>query len=158
MCYLWDKQLNSTSTTSWKNNTDKFNMWSAYQRTLFLRTDTRKENVEMTDFLHGRSIRFMNFRKSIKMSSSNTCRDCSTNEDSAYHKLFECHIFDCDERHQMLSLASNEDEVYSIFEMEVVFSNDPCIREYFKKLIQKICQISKYDSQEEFRKLSTTHT
>ena len=57
------------------------------------RCERRKNNVHYLDFIHGRTCRFMNFRKTVGISTTDICVDYNLGVDSASHKLFECQTF-----------------------------------------------------------------
>ena len=83
---IWDQQLNAESANVIKGRQITADMGNTYP--ILLRTETRRVQVLGLDFLPGRSARFMNFRKSVKFSSSAICLDCSDEVDSNLHKLF----------------------------------------------------------------------
>ena len=64
---------------------------------LFCRNESRLDNTNMADFLHGRCLRFQNFALSVlKTDKSNQvpwCHECCSAPDSVYHKVFECENF-----------------------------------------------------------------
>ena len=61
----------------------------------------------MSEFIHGHSLRFANFRKSIGIDESDVCENCNIMADSPEHQLFECPTFNCPERAELLHLMGN---------------------------------------------------
>ena len=117
-----------------------------YHQPLFRRTDHREENCYITDFLHGRCLRFRNFEKTIKGDCDSTCQDCLLQEDSSYHKLFECHVFCCEERSHILSLVNNTD-LQKNYHLQILFTDNKDIRQSFVKLVNYICRTSQHGDQ-----------
>jgi len=70
---------------------------------LFPRGSTRECNTHISEFIHGHSLRFGNFRKSVRKSNTDDCQYCMVVADSVEHQLFECPIFECEERQLLLS-------------------------------------------------------
>ena len=74
---------------------------------LFPRHSTRAENTHVSEFIHGHSLRFANFKKSIGIQGSDICQNCNNMADSPEHQLFECTAFHCPERDQLLEILGN---------------------------------------------------
>ena len=74
---------------------------------LFPKCSTREENTLTAEFLHGHSLRFRNFKLSVGEDDCDICECCEEMADSVEHQLFECPLFDCDERHQLLTCLGN---------------------------------------------------
>ena len=56
---------------------------------LFPRGSSRECNTHISEFVHGHSLRFGNFRKSVRKSFTDQCNFCCEIADSAEHQLFE---------------------------------------------------------------------
>ena len=69
---------------------------------LFLRQDKRIENTHLADFLNGHCIRFQDFAfsylKADKSRHVPMCLECCQYPDSVQHKVFECSLFDTEDR------------------------------------------------------------
>ena len=122
--YLWDRELNSDSTLIVKHRDITTKMYVTISTPFLLRAESRKNQVHFLDFLHGRSARFRNFKKSVKLTSSDICGDCSVARDSNIHKLFQCPQFSGPEREEFIeSIGGEEDH----FEEQVLFAEDVAI-------------------------------
>ena len=75
-----------------------------HHKQLFPRGSFRDENTSVAEFIHGHSLRFGNFRKTIKIEDSDICEYCNEMADSPQHQLFECPAFECPERKELLLL------------------------------------------------------
>ena len=117
-------------------------MYVTISAPFLVRTESRKNQVHFLDFLHGCYACFRNFKKSVKLSSSDTCGDGSITRDSNIHKLFHCPRFSGPEREEFIgSIGGEEDQ----FEEQVLFAEGMCIRDSFKKIVMRICELSDYE-------------
>ena len=62
------------------------------------RWESRDDQAQYLDFIHGRSARFQNFRKLVKLTNIHTCLDCNLAEDSHIDKLLDCDALSGPER------------------------------------------------------------
>ena len=131
---LWDNQLHLDS--GLRNRHVTTVMAQTLLKPFFNRWESRDVQVQYLDFLHGRSARFQNFSKSVKLTTSQICLDCNNVEDSHLHKLFECAAFSGPERDCFVQ--SIEGRV-DIFEELVLFSEDPSQKPAYKALVKFIC-------------------
>ena len=136
---IWDQQLNAESANVIKGRQITTDMGNTILKPFLLRTETRKDQVLGLDFLHGRSARFMNFRKSVKLSSSAICLDCSGEVDSNLHKLFSCSKFHGLERDRFVGLLGG---CMDKFEELVLFTGKEGdkLRRSYKRLVRLICK------------------
>ena len=112
---------------------------------LFMRDDKRVDNTDMLDFLHGRCLRFKDFKSSInrdKDPKSMLCLDCNKSIDSPQHKLFVCEAFKCSERDILISQMATED--LAIYKLIVIFTSDQDMKSAFRNLVKAICSSSTF--------------
>jgi exonuclease III len=105
---------------------------------LFPRNSTRSENTYLAEFIHGHSIRFANFRKSIGMDESDICENCDTMVDSPEHQLFECETFHCPERDELLQLMDNNIADFNWKMITTEEGNTQHTTELFRKIVKFI--------------------
>ena len=143
--FIWDLQLNCDSSRLIKDREITTSMSTTILEPFLLRTETRQDQAHWLDFLHGRSARFMNFRRSVKLCTSSVCLDCSEHIDSNVHKLFTCSNFNGSERDEFVELLGGE---VDRFEELVLFSGKEGmdLRKAFKRLVRFICDVGhEYD-------------
>ena len=116
----------------------------AYKMPLLSRSDSRVNNTDLLDFIHGRSKRFQNFRKTVSNSiTSAICLDCKSEEDSPQHKLFYCPIFNGSQRDAFISEIDLE--YATDYKLKLLFSKEQSIRVSFRHLVKYICEKSEHD-------------
>ena len=104
--YLWNRYLRHQLP-------DKpINKWTSLG-CLTPRRSSRKMNSLVMDFLHGHSLRFGNFRKSVGDSESDKCLHCESGADSPEHQLFYCEHFDNPLRGDLLAVIDGESSDFS---------------------------------------------
>lgn len=131
---IWDRQLHLECGLS--NRQVKTDMAQTLLKPFLQRWESRDDQVQYKDFIHGRSARFQNFRKSVKLTTADTCLDCNTAVDSNIHKLFYCDAFSGIERDRFVqSITGNTDA----FEECVLFSDEAEHKVSYKSLVQYIC-------------------
>ena len=86
---------------------------------IFGHNSSRYADSRVLDFLHGSSVQFQNFCRSIKVSTSSLCIYCETEEDSPVHQLFYCYALEDRSRRELLSNVKEPEN----FTCEIVFSN-----------------------------------
>ena len=86
---------------------------------IFGHNTSRYADCRVLDFIHGSSIQFQNFCKSIKVSSSSTCIYCETEEDSPEHQLFHCYALEDITRRELLANIKNPKD----FCCEIMFND-----------------------------------
>jgi hypothetical protein len=86
---------------------------------IFGHNTSRYADCRVLDFIHGSSIQFQNFCKSIKASSSSTCIYCETEEDSPEHQLFHCYALEDTTRRELLTNIKNPKD----FCCEIMFND-----------------------------------
>ena len=121
---------------------------------ILFRSDTRLENTNLLDFLHGRCLRFKNFKGSIvkdKNVENMICLDCNEDIDSSLHKLFICKAFSGKNRDIILNTISHQNIISYV--PRVIFSSDQDLKNAFKKQVDFICASSKFDDEYRPRKL-----
>ena len=139
---------------------------------LFHRTDKRRENINLADFLHRRSLRFQDFTFSVLKADKSQhfpwCLECMALPDSPYHKIFECSSYQqCDSRRiltesiQHLETNFHLPLIFGIPENNTQFSNLATvtiqdilateqmedvnqIRDAFRTLVNFICEQSMF--------------
>ena len=140
--------------------------YQALKNPLFKRNESRIDNSNLADFLHGHCLRFQDFAYSVLKANKDIhtplCLDCSMKPDSVHHKLFDCSNFQSDSRinleasvgkletnyHLPLIFHTENDEnirrtTVSISEDTVTFSCNICVaREELKNQISIICDQS----------------
>ena len=110
---------------------------------LFSREDSRTENTNLLDFLHGRCLRFRAFKCSITNDTNEdnkTCLDCNKEVDSPSHKLFTCEAFEGKPRSVLISQIKAEH--IPIYLLKVIFSLDKETRDAFKDQVDFILSSS----------------
>lgn len=100
---LWWRRLKHThphlDTEHWGDSNYKF---------IFPRGSDRGENTRQVEFIHGHSLSFQNFSKTVGLSQTNDCILCNQAQtDSNSHQLFECIAFECEFRKELLNLMDN---------------------------------------------------
>ena len=136
--YFVDKQEVSTVSAAQFELVDTI---ITYKMPLLSRFDTREDNTNLLDFLHGRSLRFQNFKSSVGADViSNICLDCEREPDSPEHKLFFCPTFEGQDRATFLDEIDLE--YASDYKLAVCFSNNQGIRKEFRRLVRHICRSS----------------
>ena len=100
--HKWVDQIHSTfpeiQLKKWENLSTKL---------LFPKGSSRAENTLIAEFIHGHSLRFGNFRKSIGIDDCDLCEHCGVMADSPEHQLFECENLECTERQELLVLLNH---------------------------------------------------
>ena len=139
-CFLWNRRLNSETSKLFADTDIAADMNRVQEHPLVRRCEKRKDNIHYLDFIHGRSCRFMNFRKTVGRSVSNICEDCNVMVDSAYHKLFICPTFDGIFRQNFIDNIGDTD-----YRESVIFSLNIEVRRNYRYLVDHICQGSSYD-------------
>lgn len=113
---------------------------------IYRRQDTRTDNTNMLDFLHGRSLRFKRFKRSVKGTScSPLCLDCQSEEDTPLHKIFYCNAFENQHRTNLLEVIGAENT--TDFRLHFLFSTNGKMRRVLKKQIKYICDTSLNDDE-----------
>lgn len=150
---IWDKRIvNSSMEFFVKENEDEFLIHDQGEmvktcllthQPLFLRGDSRTDNTNMLDFLHGRCLRFKNFKSSVRKDRderSKLCLDCNKYVDSPIHKLFFCKAFEGEHRDCLIDrIIADHVPVYLL---KVLFSTDEDIKKAFKEQVMFICSSS----------------
>ena len=67
---------------------------------LFPRNSSRLVDTKMLSLIHGSNTDFKKFKRSIKKKGSPLCATCNSPDD-AYHRLYECPKFDCEQREHL---------------------------------------------------------
>ena len=81
----------------------KLKKWTGLpSKFLFPRNTLRSENTVIAEFIHGHSLRFQNFCKSVGISDSDICEICNKMADSPEHQLFECNELTNEYREELL--------------------------------------------------------
>ena len=113
-CYYSKDEINDYNSHQWKNQLLKTSPELSIQninrentKILFPKGSTREENTVVAEFIHGHSLRFRNFRKSVGEDNEDTCEFCEVMVDSPEHQLLECSTFECETRNTLLSLLGN---------------------------------------------------
>ena len=101
--FIWWKRIGHTHphlySKSWVGSNSKL---------IFPRGSHREDNTRHAEFIHGHSVSFQNFSKTVGRSKYDLCCFCNTNKaDSNAHQLFECPTFECDHRCNLLLLLDN---------------------------------------------------
>ena len=110
------------------------------QNPLFRRGETRENDTNVVDFLHGHGLRFEDFRNAVTSGTTvETCKDCTAFADSPEHKLFLCAAFSGEIRDQLISLL--DDDFYQ-YRVKIVFSKSEILRRTFRKMVEYICNNS----------------
>ena len=127
------------------------------------------ENTNLTDFLHGHSLRFQDFTYSVLKANKDVhvplCLECTTNPDSPHHQLFECPNLQSEARS---SLAMSIGSLETNFHLPIIFHtgisratnmtilengaiSPACsiceTRKDFKKLVQYVCEQSDFQDE-----------
>ena len=81
----------------------KLKKWTGLpSKFLFPRNTLRSENTVIAEFIHGHSLRFQNFCKSVGISDSDICEICNKMADSPEHQPFECNELANEYREELL--------------------------------------------------------
>ena len=181
-CMKWDSHLKENFTNIRKDDpfnleplqSDEYlfgfiNCLNLFKEPLFKRHDNRMENTNLTDFLHGHSLRFQDFTYSFLKANKNVhvplCLECTTSPDSPHHQLFECPNFQSEARS---SLAMSIGSLETNFHLPIIFHtgisratnmtilengaiSPACsiceTRKDFKKLVQYVCEQSDFQDE-----------
>ena len=145
LCHKWDGQLKAEECKLFKNDQIDIDSMSIMMKPFIRRFESRQSNVQYLDFIHGRSARFMDFRRKVGIANTTNayCIDCGIGRDSVKHKLFECNIFNGTLRDNFVNSIGNND-----YKSVILFSRDEQARQNFRILVDRICEISYYDYRE----------
>ena len=181
-CMKWDSHLKENFTNIRKDDpfnleplqSDEYlfgfiNCLNLFKEPLFKRHDKRMENTNLTDFLHGHSLRFQDFTYSVLKANKDVhvplCLECTTNPDSPHHQLFECPNLQSEARS---SLAMSIGSLETNFHLPIIFHtgisratnmtilengaiSPACsiceTRKDFKKLVQYVCEQSDFQDE-----------
>ena len=165
-CALWDKLIkedmkavtiedpyNLEEPHSKEELKQYINTHNVMQEPLFSRSDSRLDNTNMADFLHGRCLRFQNFAFSVlkadKSLHAPLCLECMQLPDSVHHKIFECSNFESEERSALLDEIGNLETNFHIplifglleenMDNELVFISPKESRKLFQRQVKNIC-------------------
>ena len=154
MCARWDRWITTNDT---EHFTGKWNVvaeqtmrslistHNAINKPLFLRNDTRTQNSNMLDFLHGHCLRFQDFRKTVKRGClHDKCLDCSEEIDSPTHKLFFCSPFSGTQRKALVTHLDLSNEELPLLKLKLLFSPTPGLRRAYKEMVSFICLSSQH--------------
>ena len=110
---------------------------------IFPQASIRLHNSMTAEFIHGHSLLFRNFQKTIRLINSDICEFCNLS-DSNTHKLFECSYFDCEHRHEILNIIKNN---IADFEWRIAVSSKNVdsrqLVHHFRSLVRFIIERSK---------------
>ena len=131
---------------------------------LFHRTESRLDNTQFADFLHGHSLCFQDFVHSYlkvdKRIHFSSCLECSTLADSSYHKIFECS--NINEISLRNTLSNSIGKLGTNFHLPIIFGEPvPSVKDLlenpqlclqtsinnitiFKKLVKYVCDNSNF--------------
>ena len=132
--FIWQQKLLN------KFPEHKIEAWEELNFKLFFpRGSTRLQNTHTSEFIHGHSLRFANFRKTLRLDNSDICKYCNNQVDSTEHQLFECTVFDCPERTELLQLMENNIADFSIKLLtSTIYQQSKRVIKLFLKLVTHI--------------------
>ena len=136
----WDRRLKADGSLLFKNDGINVDTLTSMGEPFIRRFERREQNVHYLDFLHGRSGRFMDFRKRVGLTDSDVCEDCGDLGDSVEHKLFSCINFSGQVRDNFIQSLGDRD-----YREAVLFAGNRDIRYNFRVLVDEICCQSEYD-------------
>ena len=145
LCHKWDGQLKAEESKLLKNDQIDIDSMSIMMKPFIRRFENRQSNVQYLDFIHGRSARFMDFRRKVGIATTRSalCIDCGIERDSVKHKLFDCNIFSGPLRDNFVNSIGNHD-----YKTVMLFPRDKQARQNLRILVDRICEISDYDYRE----------
>ena len=101
------------------------NSYNSLKDPLFKRHESRIDNTNLADFLHGHSLRFQDFTYSVLKANKNLhvplCLECTLNPDSPHHQLFECPNFQFEDRQSLNTSVGN---LETNFHLPIIFHTD----------------------------------
>ncbi|KAL5264402.1 hypothetical protein ACHWQZ_G005480 [Mnemiopsis leidyi] len=101
------------------------NTWNSLKNPLFKRHESRIDNTNLADFLHGHSLRFQDFTYSFLKVNKNRhaplCLECTANPDSPHHQLFECPNLQSEYRDRLTASVGN---LETNFHLPIIFHTD----------------------------------
>lgn len=114
---------------------------------IFQRADKRIDDTNMLDFLHGRCLRFQNFKKSVTkdITASSICLDCNEDDDSPFHKLFICEQFKGNFRDNLINQLKPENVAFYL--IKVIFTTERDVAIAFKNQVKNICATSLFNDE-----------
>ena len=122
------------------------------QNPLYRRTDSRIDNSNMLDFIHGRCSVLNKTDETDKL----LCLDCNLEKDSSSHKLFICPSFDGELRQELIEQMGTE--YTSDYKMKVLFTVNNDLRKSFRHQVKHICLTSENDDEYVTKKSKSTGT
>ena len=128
MCLKWDRRLKADESIFFKNIDMQIDTMAIKEAPFIRRYERRKIDVQYIDFIHGRSARFMDFRKKVGLTTVDVCRDCEVDRDSVEHKLFRCHKFQGELREDLINSIGDQD-----YRSAILFSKEGEARLHFRR-------------------------
>ena len=137
-CRKWDAELKNNFANVRKDdpyNLDQLhsdehlhgyiNSLNSLKEPLFKRHESRIDNTNLADFLHGHSLRFQDFTYSVLKANKNLhaplCLECTASPDSPHHQLFECQKLQSEYRHSLTTSVGN---LETNFHLPIIFHTD----------------------------------
>ena len=143
LCNTWDRCLQSDRSLFFQSSRMVIDTKSIREAPFIRRFEKRKNDVQYLDFLHGRSARFKDFRRTVGFTSSDICDNCQEQKDSVEHKLFRCTSLSSENRDNFVRPLGDID-----YRSAILFYKDESIRTQFRRLVDTICENSDYDYRE----------
>ena len=152
-CYKWDHEIKNTELVhfigkdNFSHNSIQDHVKTLYSVKIPLlnRWDKRSETSDILDFLHGRCLRFKDFKKTLGRSEEGNCEDCNMHGDTSIHKLFDCPVFAGKTRNELMVLLNDIDS--SCFRLQVIFGNKEikqAFREHTRFIIENTVSHDEY--------------
>ena len=140
MSQQWNRRLRADGSLLFKNDNVRVETFEIIRSPFIRRFENRRNNVQYIDFIHGRSARFMDFRKKVGLTTTDICEDCEDSRDSVDHKLFHCSQFQGHIRDNFIDSIGDAD-----YKEAILFSGNIDTRNKFRELVDNICSTSSYD-------------
>ena len=110
---------------------------------LFNRTSSRRENVQLLEFIHGRALRFNNFGYTVKKSKTRICKLCRTEFDSPSHQLFQCSAYTGPCRESLVKLLNGDVGGY---QFKIMFCCEKELNCAFRNMVNFIYSVDSLDN------------
>ena len=142
------------------------NTWNSLKNPLFKRHESRIDNTNLADFLHGHSLRFQDFTYSFLKVNKNRhaplCLECTANPDSPHHQLFECPNLQSEYRDRLTASVGNLEtnfhlpiifhtDIYNngpnvtMRNGEILFTEEGATSKALKHLVKDVCRQSQFE-------------
>ena len=139
MYSVWTKQLHNSLDDNFLANNDTILLEVSPHKMLFTASSTRQIDTNIMDFIHGHSLRFKNFAKTVKRTTTHVCILCHKHKDSPIHQLFYCEYLNGVERIEILDQFNEESAHY---QFKLISTQDMDVVAAFKNMAALILQNS----------------